>query len=586
MFRVTRGMSRGFRYSVFGLAAAVATLGVTADSADARRYHRQQVAAHQTTGGSHRVSHHSVRDSGYSPPFASIVVDANTGKTLDEKSADSLRHPASLTKIMTLYLLFERLEAGKMKLATMMPVSEHAAEQSPTKLGLKPGSSIEVEDAIRGLVTRSANDAAVVIAESIGGDEETFARMMTAKAHALGMSKTTYVNASGLPDDDQVTTARDQALLGRAIQERFPHYYRYFSTASFTWHGEEIRNHNHLLGRVEGVDGIKTGYTHDSGFNLVTSVRRGDRHVVAVVLGGSSAGARDAKMRDLIEEHIAEASTRHTATMIAEAAEAAAPAPSRSLARPAQAAAPAPAPGAGGGFALSSTSSVPVQPSSASALQAPAMLKSRTSATGSTDPIRPIAVKTVKVKLAPTHTATLAPAAAMIPVDDTSAPTPVPVVAAGPVVPAPIAAAHIPAPSAPAKATPVQPDVRAPQPALALQAEPARPAALAVVAAVAPATEPAAKPEPAPPARTMPVRTGWIVQVGAFATESEAKQHLDEALSKAKKLLGHADPFTEPVTKDDKTYYRARFSGLDRDQAEATCRQLRHSDIACMTVKN
>src|SRR4029077_10615225 len=189
------------------------------------------------------------------------------------------------------------------------------------------GQSIEVEDAIRGLVTRSANDAAVVIAEAIGGDEETFAKMMTAKARALGMSKTTYMNASGLPDDDQVTTARDQALLGRAIQERFPNYYRYFSTTSFTWRGEEIRNHNHLLGRVQGVDGIQTGYTHDSGFNLVTSVRRGDRHIVAVVLGGSSAGSRDARMRDLIEEHIAEASTKSPATMIPENA-AAAPAPS------------------------------------------------------------------------------------------------------------------------------------------------------------------------------------------------------------------------------------------------------------------
>src|ERR1051326_2837720 len=318
MFRVTQGVSRGFRLSVFGLVAAVGVLTVAPDTADARRYRRQAAAPQQKV--SHRV--HAVRESGYSPPFASIVVDANTGQTIQEKSADSLRHPASLTKIMTLYLLFERLDAGKMKLSTMMPVSEHAAEQSPTKLNLKAGQNIEVEDAIRGLVTRSANGAAVVIAEAIGGDEETFARMMTAKARALGMSKTTYMNASGLPDDDQVTTARDQALLGRAIQERFPKYYRYFSTSSFTWRGEEIRNHNHLLGRVEGVDGIKTGYTHDSGFNLVTSVRRGERHIVAVVLGGSSAGSRDAKMRDLIEQHIAEASTRHTVTMIAEAPEA------------------------------------------------------------------------------------------------------------------------------------------------------------------------------------------------------------------------------------------------------------------------
>jgi D-alanyl-D-alanine carboxypeptidase len=477
---------------------------------------------------------------------------------------------------MTLYLLFERLEAGKIKLSSMMPVSEHAAGQSPTKLNLRTGSSIEVEDAIRGLVTRSANDAAVVIAEAIGGDEESFAQMMTAKARALGMSRTTYMNASGLPDDDQVTTARDQALLGRAIQEHFPRYYRYFSTTSFTWRGEEIRNHNHLLGRVEGVDGIKTGYTHDSGFNLVTSVRRGERHIVAVVLGGSSAGSRDAKMRDLIEEHVAEASTRRTATMVAEAAEAApAPAPSRSI-RPAHTPAPARASGAAG-FALSSASSVPAAPSAAATVQGPAMIKH--SAAGSTDPIKPIAVKTVKVKLAPSHTASLAPAAPMIPLEETA---PAPVAAPATVAPAPVAAA--PAPVAPAplppavKVAPAQPEVRAP--ALALQAEPAKPAALAVVAAVA---EPAAKAEPP---RSTPARSGWIVQVGAFGSEAEAKQHLEEAQSKAKTLLGRADPFTEAVTKGDKTYYRARFAGLDRDKAEATCKQLRRSDIACMTIKN
>src|ERR1041385_7314188 len=267
MFRVTQGVSRGFRLSVFGLVAAVGVLTVAPDTADARRYRRQAAAPQQKV--SHRV--HAVRESGYSPPFASIVVDANTGQTIQEKSADSLRHPASLTKIMTLYLLFERLDAGKMKLSTMMPVSEHAAEQSPTKLNLKAGQNIEVEDAIRGLVTRSANDAAVVIAEAIGGDEETFARMMTRKARALGMSRTNYANASGLPDEDQVTTARDQVTLGRAIQDRFPRYYRYFATSSFVYRGHAMRNHNKLLGRVVGVDGIKTGYTRMSGFNLVSS---------------------------------------------------------------------------------------------------------------------------------------------------------------------------------------------------------------------------------------------------------------------------------------------------------------------------
>ena len=219
---------------------------------------------------------------------------------------------------MTLYLLFERLESGKMKLDTEMEVSEHASEQAPTKLGLRPGQTIRVEDAIKGLVTRSANDAAVVIAEAIGGDEDDFAKLMTRKARALGMSRTTYVNASGLPDDDQVTTARDQATLGRAIQDRFPRYYRYFATNAFNYHGHSIRNHNHLLGSVEGVDGIKTGYTRASGFNLVTSMRRGNRHLVGVVLGGRSGGSRDAIMRSLLAENLEKAASTRTVAAITE----------------------------------------------------------------------------------------------------------------------------------------------------------------------------------------------------------------------------------------------------------------------------
>ena len=167
----------------------------------------------------------------------------------------------------------------------------------------------------------------MVVAEAIGGDEETFARMMTRKARALGMSRTVYNNASGLPDEDQLTTARDQATLGRAIQDRFPRYYRYFATPSFTYRGHAMRNHNKLLGRVEGVDGIKTGYTRASGFNLVSSVRRGSRHVVAVVLGGASGGARDARMRALIEQHIASASNNRTVAKIAETTDVAAAAP-------------------------------------------------------------------------------------------------------------------------------------------------------------------------------------------------------------------------------------------------------------------
>ena len=167
-------------------------------------------------------------------------------------------------------------------------------------------------------MTRSANDAAVVIAEAIGGDEDDFAKMMTRKARALGMTRTVYRNASGLPNDEQVTTARDQATLGRAIQDRFPRYYRYFSTTAFNYRGHTIRNHNHLLGSVEGVDGIKTGYTRASGFNLVTSMRRGNRHLVGVVMGGRSGGSRDAIMRNLLAENLDKGATKRTVAAITE----------------------------------------------------------------------------------------------------------------------------------------------------------------------------------------------------------------------------------------------------------------------------
>jgi len=310
MLRTTLASSRVLRVSVLGLVTLTAAAVFTTGTADARHYR------HRTYH--HYHARHHVEHESYSPPFSSIIVDANSGATLSASSPDASRHPASLTKIMTLYLLFERLDAGKMNLDTEMTVSEHASEQAPTKLGLRPGQTIRVEDAIKGLVTRSANDAAVVIAEAIGGDEDDFAKLMTRKARALGMTHTVYVNASGLPDDEQVTTARDQSTLGRAIQDRFPRYYRYFSTETFNYHGQSIRNHNHLLGSVEGVDGIKTGYIRASGFNLVTSIHRGNRHLVGVVMGGRSGSSRDAIMRNLLAENLEKAATTRTVAAITE----------------------------------------------------------------------------------------------------------------------------------------------------------------------------------------------------------------------------------------------------------------------------
>ncbi len=242
--------------------------------------------------------------------YAAIVVDASTGKTLYSQSADEPRFPASLTKMMTLYLTFEALSAGRLSLQSQGPFSALAAAEPPTKLGVKAGNSITVETAIYSLVTKSANDSAAALGELLGGSRQNFARMMTAKARSLGMTGTTFQNANGLPDPNQRTTARDMATLGMALRDKFPRYYRYFSTRSFTYNNRRIANHNRLLGRIKGVDGIKTGYTRASGFNLVSSVSDGDRRIVAVIMGGASGGSRDAKMADLIRQYLPKASSQ------------------------------------------------------------------------------------------------------------------------------------------------------------------------------------------------------------------------------------------------------------------------------------
>jgi len=272
--------------------------GFSWERAQARVAHYHPQAIH------HAADKRVVHGPKYHPPYSAIVIDHNSGQVYHNENADEPRRPASLTKIMTLYLLFEQLQAGRLKLDTQLPISAFAAQQAPTKLGLKANQTLAVEDAVKGLVTRSANDAAVVVAEAIAGSEADFAKLMTEKAKALGMMSTTYVNASGLPADEQITTARDQALLGCTIQEHFPEYYRYFSATSFRYHGVEMHNHNALLGQLEGVDGIKTGYTEASGYNLVASVRRQEKHIVAVVLGGTSNAKRDARMRELITRYI------------------------------------------------------------------------------------------------------------------------------------------------------------------------------------------------------------------------------------------------------------------------------------------
>lgn len=239
------------------------------------------------------------------PAFSSIAVDARTGKILFARNADSKRYPASLTKIMTLYLVFEDLKAGRITMNTNLRMSRYAAARPPSKLGIKPGRSIKVRHAIMALVTKSANDVATAIAENLEGSEKRFARRMTRTARRIGMTRTTFRNASGLPNRSQMTTARDMATLGLRMQRDFPRYYKFFKTRRFTYRGRRYGNHNRLLGRIEGVDGIKTGYTRASGFNLTTSARRGKKRIVAVVMGGRTGRSRNRYMSALVKRMFA-----------------------------------------------------------------------------------------------------------------------------------------------------------------------------------------------------------------------------------------------------------------------------------------
>ena len=510
MLRAGAFVQRCLRWSVLGLATLLAVAAITTN-ADARgRRHRH---------------HHAATVESYEPSYSSIVVDANSGAVLQATNADSPRHPASLTKIMTLYLLFERLEAGKIKMSSELPVSAHAAVQAPSKLGLEPGQTIRVETAIRAIVTKSANDVAVVVAEALGGSEENFAKQMTAKARALGMMHTVYRDASGLPNDDQITTARDIAILGRAIQDRFPQYYHYFATRTFEYRGKEMRNHNHLLGRVPGVDGMKTGYIHDSGFNIIVSMRRGPRHILAVVFGGRTAAARDARVISLLDNNINIAAVKRSAPPVVEGWQTA---------------------------EARTKSSMEVKDIKvASALPPPHRAEPTP---GSTEPIKPNPVKTFTVQTGAMHTASLSPPLA----NDRKL-----VTVSGPTKVTTVNVKRESPPSPGAK-----PGVLGVLPAKLASATDSVPVTAAIAA-------PAAK-----------ARGGWMIQVGAFPEETEAKQRLVAAQGKAKDQLGQANPFTERIAKGDKPLYRARFAGLDKDRAEAACKYLRRSDIPCMLLRN
>lgn len=251
------------------------------------------------------------------PRYAAFVVDESTGEVLHARRADATRYPASLTKMMTLYLLFEALENGDVALTDELTISRHAADQVPSRLGIPVGGTIDARTAIRALVIRSANDVAVAVAEHLAGTERAFATRMTARARELGLTQTTFRNASGLPDSRQTTTARDMARLATALRRDFPQYANYFTERSFVWDGRTYRSHNNLVGRVDGVDGLKTGYIRASGFNVAVTAGRDGRRIVAVVMGGPTAASRDAHAEQLVNTAFRSLDMRETMLMAA-----------------------------------------------------------------------------------------------------------------------------------------------------------------------------------------------------------------------------------------------------------------------------
>lgn len=534
------------------------------------------------------------RGGGYSPPYAAIVIDAKTGRMLHGVNENALRHPASITKVMTLYMLFEQMERGRFRMDSPLRVSSYAAARPPSKIGFDPGETIEVKDAIKALITKSANDVAVTVAENIAGDEDTFAEQMTRRARQLGMSRTTFKNASGLPDREQVTTARDLTILARAIQERFPRHYHLFQTRNFEFAGRNYRNHNKLLGRVEGVDGIKTGYTRMSGFNLMTSAKADGRHIVSIVLGGRSGRLRDNIMAGLVVAHLPRATTGPRSTLVAQmpdnddddttpAAETRQPARAeRTRVAAAQEAVPAPVrPQVTQREAVAEAPVAAIRPvarpielaaarpvtasATAAAFAAPTPTSTSAQAMRWATGAPPAGAREIRPP------ATVAQAA---PVRTEAPRAAVQVASAQIVTPAP-PAVRPPAPMVAAAPAPVRAVPMAAQPAQARSDAPRPPANVQFTSSVAKSTE---KPEPT-------LATGWMIQLGATDDEGKAKGILSNARAKSR-TLAEAKGFTQSVERGGATLFRARFAGFD-DQSEANnaCRDLKRSGFSCFATR-
>jgi D-alanyl-D-alanine carboxypeptidase len=538
---------------------------------------------------------------------AAFIIDANTGAVISAQDADAPRFPASLTKMMTLYLLFEQIEQGKLNPQSRIKISDEAASAAPSKLGLDAGSDITVADAIKALIVKSANDIAVAVAEHIAGTEEKFARRMTDKARQLGMPATTFRNAHGLPDSAQTTTARDIVTLALRLHDDFPRHYPLFATREFRFNGDTHRNHNTLLFSYEGSEGMKTGYTRVSGFNLVSSVKRGNKHVVGAVFGGASASSRNQTMRTLLNIALFKASPTKTRLPVALAS--AKPAPQlRETIRPAQRQ----------GAIADTSRSLPVQsdarpdvqperqPSPPIDVRADAATEPRRPAIDIAR-VRPIIVvphqqQTVSAPLSPPAAAPTAiqqpikraelaaPSLPTQPQRQAIAPI-TPVIATAPAL-RPTQQAFAPAPTLPSSATALAPARGLPPSSLQAQAEslsrgsqPAAPAARPGQFAHATFTQPGAAPAsrlqgPAP--SSLPQHQ---IQIGAYATASDAERQLAAAKAKAPDLIGSYQGVALPAQSAGKAIYRARLTGFDAGSAGAVCTELRRRQIDCMVTK-
>ena len=507
---------------------------------------------------------------------AAFVVDANTGQVVSSYKADEPRYPASLTKLMTLYIVFDLIERGRLTYNTPIIITERAAAAQPTKLDLPPGTEIALVDAVRALVTHSANDVAISIAEHIAGSEEKFANLMTQRAHQIGMTGSTFKNASGLPNSEQFTTARDMVTLGLRLQDDFPVHYKVFSTRSFAYNGHTYANHNTMLGSYEGTEGIKTGYTTASGFNLVASVRRGQKHVVGAVFGGTSASSRNLTMRTLLNMALFKASSHHTRVPLVARLNGR-PVPEPKLAeRPAQPVLVASNGVAGPG----SWSTAVVTPAPAAAVPEPAIAPSKVEIAR----VRPVLV-------APGPSRTIA-----------AAPSPQPPVRMASAEPPAVVASNVAA-SAPAEfklpplASAAAPQITRPKAAIVAPLPQTQTAVMPAAASArgnAPSTlqqqaanlsgsaAPTYRLNGPPPASPAAVE----IQIGAYTSAAEAQRHLELTRSKAADLIGRAPGVTHPTTANGRPLWRARFSGFDVSAAGGVCTELRRRQIDCLVAKS